>query len=404
MSEGDKKTEEKKPGPNVKVIYWTVFLDFFASGVVLPLLQQHAKSELGGSGYNVGMVFTAYSAASIPGSFMLGRVSDFIGRRPVILVSLFMSVVTLYMTAIAPDLDSLIMARAIAGFFSETSVCQAYIADKTTKEERPKYLGHMGAFIGLGFMVGPATGALLGVFGGFSVAAYFTTAVTALNFVYALRSLDEPEKQNSEKEEVGWGLYFKTLLRPSMIIILLSQFASTFAFMGWDTTFGIWSAERLGYERRHVGWAFAWLAMSLILAMWKMRSKITNNPQHIMRASVVGNLMMAFSLVAHQYIYSTWAIFIPLFLLGFGYGVTDLVYQTLVSSSAGAGLQGSMLGTLGAVQALARAVSPVATGYLFDNPENDLNIPYNTLAILPLVAVPLIPLFCSAPPPKPKDQ
>ena len=83
----------------------TLFLDFFASGVVLLLLQMHVKSEFESSAYNVGIVFTSYSAASIVGSFVLGRMSDSIGRRPIIIVSLLMSTVTLYMTAVASTLE-----------------------------------------------------------------------------------------------------------------------------------------------------------------------------------------------------------------------------------------------------------------------------------------------------------
>eukprot|EP00659_Diplonema_papillatum_P011576 gene11576-17830_t len=340
--------EKKKPDgvgteAKVGVVYLTVFLDFFASGVVLPLLQTHARKELGATGFNVGMVFTAYSLASMVGSFIMGRLSDKIGRRPIILLSLLMSSVTLYLTAIAPTLDMLIKARALAGFFSETSVCQAYIADKTSLEDRSRYLGHMGAFIGLGFMVGPAVGAMLGAFGGFPFAAYFTTVVTALNFLYAYAKLDESlgtSKQTpAEAGEGSWGAYFSALFRPRFLLTLLAQFASTCAFMGWNTTFGLWAAERLYYERKHTGWALAWLAAALVLAMWKMRLRIKNAPGMLNRANIFGNLLCAASLYLHTWIGGTLSLLVPLFLLGFGYGVADLVYQSIVSLSTSKQLQ-----------------------------------------------------------------
>ena len=336
---------KEEDGPNMKVIYWTVFLDFFAMGLVLPLLQGHARSSLGATGFNVGMVFSAYSFASIAGSFIFGRLSDYIGRRPVILISLFMSTVTLYFTAIAPTLDQLILTRAVAGFFSETSVCQAYIADKTTLEDRPKYLGHMGAFIGLAFMVGPATGALIGTMGGFEIAAQFTTFVTAINFVYAYVSLDESlatreleADEQTLRRGAEWSEYFATLFQPRMLLVMVSQFLCTVAFMGWDTTYGIFAAERLGYSRKHVGWAFAWLALALILAMWKMRA-IVKKSDHLERAAAAGCLCMAVGLVAHRVVYSTLASLIPLFILGFGYGLSELAYQTVVSLSSNKLLQ-----------------------------------------------------------------
>lgn len=277
--------------PRLGIIYLTVFLDFFANGVVLPVLQNHARS-LGASGFNVGMVFTAYSAAQIPGSFLFGRLSDFKGRRPVIIISLFMSTVTLLMTLAAPDLRSLVAARAIAGFFSETSVCQAYIADKTPLERRAAALGHMGAFIGLAFVVGPATGAMLGIFGGFGLAVKFTTAVTALNLVYACRSLDESlhddqGSNHSADEGVGWRDLVSVLLQPVILCVLVGQCALTMAFMGWDTTYAMWAADRLGYQQRHVGWAFSWLAVGFFVASWKTRT-FAKDPGNTSRGSILG--------------------------------------------------------------------------------------------------------------------
>eukprot|EP01062_Namystynia_karyoxenos_P000089 TRINITY_DN10021_c0_g1_i1.p1 TRINITY_DN10021_c0_g1~~TRINITY_DN10021_c0_g1_i1.p1 ORF type:complete len:492 (+),score=169.45 TRINITY_DN10021_c0_g1_i1:104-1579(+) len=379
----------QKP-PSFMVIYLTVFLDFFANGVVLPVLQNHARG-LGARGFDVGLVFTAYSTLQIPGSFFFGALSDVIGRRPIILISLFMSTVTLLLTAWAPDLDSLIRARALAGFFSETSVCQAYIADKTTREQRPAALGHMGAFIGLGFMVGPATGALLSYFGGFDLCANFTSVVTALNLIYAWAKLDESlgyetgEKEPKVKNSIG--SYLSTVLRPMLALVLIGQFAITVAFMGWDTTFALWAKDRLGYTQRHTGWAFAWLALGFFIASWKTRS-FAEHPMNSSRGGLVGCGMMAGGLLGHRLINSTLPLLLPLFGIGFGYALSEIVFQTLVSVHSPKELQGSVLGTLEATKALARAVAPVSTGYLFDiAPEGDLDYAYTYLAILPAAAL-----------------
>jgi len=401
-SPGDAKdvdgSTEKKPTiakPSFKVIYLTVFLDFFANGITLPVLQSHARG-LGASGFHVGMVFTAYSFAQMPGSFIIGRLSDFIGRRPVIIMSLFMSSVTFALTLAAPDLRWLIVARAIAGFFSETSVCQAYIADKTTRENRPAALGHMGAFIGLGFVVGPMTGAFLGMFGGFDLAVKFTTVVTVLNFFYAQAKLDESlgfvtgEIATSEdgKTGIGWRELAKVLLRPVVSCVMVGQFALTFAFMGWDTTFALWAATRLGYAQKHTGCAFAWLAIGFFIASWKTRT-FAKDPRNTSTGGLTGCCMMVFGLLAHRWIHSTLGMLLPLFTIGFGYALAEIVFQTLVSVHSPKGLQGSMLGALSAGQALARAVAPVAAGYLFDMGElrgGDLDFAYTAMAGAPALA------------------
>lgn len=386
--ETDRRSAEKYGHPSFKVIYLTVFLDFLANGIVLPVLQGHARSK-GASGFNVGMVFTAYSAAQIPGSLLFGRVSDFAGRRPVILISLLMSSVTLWLTTMAPDLNSLIWARALAGFFSETSVCQAYIADKTTREQRPSALGHMGAFIGLGFMIGPATGAVLGLMGGFDLAANFTAVITFVNLIYAFRKLDESlgydTGEKEPKSSSGFGAYVGTVLRPVNFFILLSQFVITTGLFGWHTTFALWAKDRLGWEQRHVGWMLAWNALGHFMAMWRVRS-FAKDPNNSSRGGVVGCGLLAAGLASHQFIGWWPGLFPPLFALGFGYALAELVNQALISVHSPKELQGSMLGTLSSSQAFARVVAPVATGYLFDNaPGGDRDYPYTCLAALPVL-------------------
>jgi len=381
-------TPEKGAKPGFWVIYLTVFLDFFANGIVLPALQSHAKG-LGASGFNVGLVFTAYSAAQIPGSFIFGRLSDFVGRRPVILVSLIMSTITLALTLAAPSLKYLIAARAIAGFFSETSVCQAYIADQTTSENRAAAFGHMGAFIGLGFVIGPATGAVLGIFGGFALAVRFTVVVTAFNVFYAYIRLEESlpwaVKGEEANEEADWRLYLRTLIRPVIALVLLGQFGITLAFMGWNTTFALWARARLEYEQRHTGWAFAWLAVGFFLASWKTRS-FAKKPANAFKGGIAGCGLMCAGLFGHRFVTSTLGLLPPLFSIGFGYALSEIIFQTLVSVHTPKGLQGSLLGSLSASQALARALAPVVTGSLFDAIPDDADFAYTALAAAPAVA------------------
>eukprot|EP00929_Paragymnodinium_shiwhaense_P008093 TRINITY_DN112014_c0_g1_i1.p1 TRINITY_DN112014_c0_g1~~TRINITY_DN112014_c0_g1_i1.p1 ORF type:complete len:459 (-),score=80.17 TRINITY_DN112014_c0_g1_i1:163-1539(-) len=388
MSDATTATSAK---PSFKVIYMTVFLDFFANGIVLPVLQNHAR-HLGANGFNVGMVFTAYSAAQIPGSFIFGRLSDLYGRRPIILISLLMSTVTFALTLSAGDLRKLIIARGVAGFFSETSVCQAYIADMTTTENRAAALGHMGAFIGLAFVVGPMTGALLGLFGGFAIAVQFTVVVTALNLVYATMKLDESHGAllSSATESDASDCDIRKLLgaafRPVVAFVVIGQFLITWAFMGWDTTFALWANSRLGYEQRHTGWAFAWLAVGFFLASWKTRS-FAKNPANTSVGGLMGCGLMTAGLLAHRLIGGTVSMLPPLFGIGFGYALSEIVFQTLLSVHTPKTLQGSLLGLLSASQALARAVAPLAVGHLFDiAPAGDLDFAYMVSAAAPALA------------------
>jgi len=239
-------------------------------------------------------------------------------------------------------------------------------------------------------VVGPATGAFLGVFGGFGLAIKFTTIVTALNLVYAYRSLDEslqPQDDESSEEKLGLRDLGAILLRPVILSVLIGQFALTFAFMGWDTTYAMWAADRLGYQQKHVGWAFSWLAVGFFMASWKTRT-FAKDPGNTMSGCVLGCVMMAAGLLGHRLVWNTLTSLLPLFGIGFGYALSEIVFQTLVSVHSSKGLQGSTLGALSASQALARAIAPVFTGYLFDiAPTGDLDFAYSILALGPILAM-----------------
>lgn len=196
---------------------------------------------------------------------------------------------------------------------------------------------------------------------------------------------DDDAKAAEASASTDFGLYLRTLLSPVIALVVIGQFAITLAFMGWDTTFALWASARLGYTQRHVGWAFSWLAVGFFMASWKARS-YAKNPANTFTGGVIGCGCMCLGLVGHRYIHSTFSMLLPLFGIGFGYAMSEIVFQTLVSVHTPRGLQGSLLGSLSSSQAFARAVAPIATGYLFDmKPENE-DFAYSVLALAPLLA------------------
>lgn len=172
------------------VVYSTVFVDLLGFGIILPILPFYAE-RFGAEGFRVGAVLTAYSGAQLISAFFLGRLSDRIGRRPVLLASLVGSAVSLALTGLAGSLAVLLASRVLAGAFGGSiPTAQAYIADATDPGERTKYLGMLGAAIGMGFVFGPAIVAGLSGFG-FSTAAFAASAIAAASFLFGLFNLPE---------------------------------------------------------------------------------------------------------------------------------------------------------------------------------------------------------------------
>jgi DHA1 family tetracycline resistance protein-like MFS transporter len=185
------------------IVYLTVFIDLLGFGIILPSLPYYAR-DLGATGLDLGILFSAYSVAQLAGSALLGRLSDHHGRRPILLLSLAGSAASMFLSGLAGGLAALSLARALAGVFGGSiGTAQAYIADVTPRAERARYMGLLGAAIGVGFVLGPALGAgLLALGFGFRGAAFAAGGLAALNFASALVRLPESRRSDPAAERV----------------------------------------------------------------------------------------------------------------------------------------------------------------------------------------------------------
>ncbi|HEX2201759.1 MAG TPA: MFS transporter, partial [Longimicrobium sp.] len=172
------------------VVFVTVFLDLVGFGIVIPLLPLYAEA-FGAGPVAVAWLLAVYSLMQFFFAPWWGRLSDRVGRRPVLLVGLFGSAASYLLAALAPSLAVLFAARALAGFAgANVGVAQAYVADVTDAGGRARGMGMIGAAFGLGFVFGPAIGGGLAHFG---TAAPFlgAAALAALNGAVALFRLPE---------------------------------------------------------------------------------------------------------------------------------------------------------------------------------------------------------------------
>src|SRR5436305_4605148 len=150
---------------SLAVLFLTVFIDLIGFGMVIPFLSFYAR-EYGASGTTVGAVVGVYSIMQFFFAPVWGRLSDRIGRRPVILISLTASCLGYFMFAFARNLILLFASRVIAGAGgANIGTAQAYIADTTTHEDRAKGMGLIGAAFGMGFILGPPLSGILSTVG-----------------------------------------------------------------------------------------------------------------------------------------------------------------------------------------------------------------------------------------------
>jgi DHA1 family tetracycline resistance protein-like MFS transporter len=337
-------------------------------GIVLPLLPFYA-ARFGASGTEVGLLITVYSVAQLFLAPLWGRISDHLGRRPILILGLMGSAVSYLVFAYAGTLALLFLSRVMAGIGGATvPVAQAYITDITPPDRRAGNLGLIGAAFGLGFIFGPALGGMLAPIAaeapGLAAAALcFGNGILA--FFLLPESLTEAEKRSRVVPPFrgrDFGLAFRN---PKTGRILLLSFLFTVAFAAMQPTFPLFGAIRFGLDERHVGYLFAFLGLvsaTMQGGLVRRLVPLLGEVRLIQFSSlpfIAGLILIAFSPTVGVLLWG-------LALLAIGFGGTLPSIVSLLSRTAPPQLQGSVLGIGQSVGSLARIVGPLLAGVVYD--------------------------------------
>jgi len=371
---------------SLTIIFTTVFVDLLGFGIVLPLLPFYAH-QLQASGMTVGLLIAVYSAMQFLAAPWWGRLSDRIGRRPVLLVSLAGSTLSYLLFALADTIGVLFISRILAGLAgANISVAQAYIADTTSEQERARGMGLIGAAFGLGFVFGPLIGGLLAHYG-HAAPGFAATAICGLNWVAALIRL--PESLPAERRQVRRATHplaqlRDALWRPHLRLPLLIFTAVVFSFATMETTLPLLGAKSFHLTASQIYWLFGYLGVMTALVQGGLIGRLTPRIEepHLV---VVGTLLLAAGLGAAPFTPPLLPLLLALGAIAVGQGICSPVLSSLISKSGGAHEQGGVLGVSQSAGSLARIVGPLWGGVTFDyvGPTG----PYVTTAVLMLVAV-----------------
>lgn len=355
------------------VVYLTVFIDLLGFSIILPLLPFYAE-HFGATGVWVGALLTAYSAVQFVSAPFLGRLSDRIGRRPVLLISLAGSALSLALTGFANSLLLLLAGRALAGLFGGSiATAQAYVADVTAPEERAKYMGILGACIGLGFVFGPAIGAGFSGFG-FGTAAFVAAGLAAANLLFALFRLPESHQpgaagsvQRGRQARIfpSPALIAAAIRRPGVGRILVATFLATFAFVGLEATFALFGQRQFGIDARGFGLVFTYLGVVIAVVQGGLVGRFS--ARYGERAlAAAGGVIMSLAFVGIAFAPSLTVLLAVTGALAVGQGFVSPTLSTLLSRESRSDEQGSTLGLGQSFAAAARATGPLLAGWLFD--------------------------------------
>jgi DHA1 family tetracycline resistance protein-like MFS transporter len=258
--------------PSLGVIFLTIVIDLLGFGLVMPFLTLVARDAFGVSAGTAAMLSASYSAAQFLFMPVWGRLSDRIGRRPVMLMSIAASAVMMALLGLglgyADSIVWLFVARAISGAATANiGTASAYIADITAPEDRVKGMGMIGMAFGIGFIVGPGIGGPLASFtlnGRHGPYACFAAALLSVfNLVWAFTSLPEslPASRRSEiarrpLSPLRLDVLARTLATRGIGQAALSNFLIILAFSGLEMTYSLYAKDRFGLSESQVGLMF----------------------------------------------------------------------------------------------------------------------------------------------------
>lgn len=350
------------------IVFVTVLLDLIGFGIVIPLLPLYAQG-FGAGAVAVASLLAVYSAMQFLFAPSWGRVSDRIGRRPVLLVGLFGSALSYLLCGLAGSVATLLAARALGGFMgANVGVAQAYVADVSAPERRAKAMGMIGAAFGLGFVLGPALGGALAGFGT-AVPFFVAAGLTLANALLALWWLPEslPAEARDTAPRVP-GLAARLRLLRGTGARLRAPYAAAFlltlAFAAAEATLSLWADRRWGMGPRTVSFLFVYLGVVSVIAQGWGVGRLTRRLGE-RRTAMLGLAGLAVGMAALAAAPSLAMLGLALAAFAFGQGTASPSLSSWVSRAAGPEEQGKVLGVYQSLGALARVVGPMGGGLAF---------------------------------------
>lgn len=375
------------------VLWTTVVIDMIGFGIAIPVLGPFARKEFGASGFLVGATGAAFSLAQFVAAPILGRLSDRVGRKPVIVVSLIGTALASLATGLAGSIWVLLIARAFDGASGGTiGVANAAVADLAPKERRAPLLGMLGAAFGLGFTVGPAIGAVAAWLGNARTPFFIAAAMAAINAVAALVRLPETRglhRADSAAEGVtttdpGLARSWRDGGLPTLIA---ASAVAVFAFSAFEQTFAIFGQDRIGFTESTSSIAFVIVGVVLSLVQGVFVGPAIRRVGEL-RLLRMGMVLTAIGLLVLAMSRGWGVLIVAIVLLSVGQGVASPTMTATITARIHPDHRGAVLGVQQSWGSLGRVFGPLAGGLAFDR--IGVSAPFVGGAVLFAVAVALL--------------
>jgi MFS transporter, DHA1 family, tetracycline resistance protein len=349
-------------------IFLIVFIDLLGFSLILPLLPYFAKT-FNANPTVTGLLVASYAAVQFVGAPLLGRLSDRFGRRPILLVSIFGTLLGFLLLGFAQALWVLFASRIIDGFTGgNLTVAQAYITDVTDSKNRAKGLGMIGAAFGLGFIIGPVTGGVLSQWG-YAVPAFAAAGLAVINFI--LVALWLPESLPAEKRTLSSDK--KPLISvPAMLAavrspftgsLLISRFFFGLAFAIFQTIFSLYALTRFNLSAAQTGYILTYVGVLSVITQGFLVGRLTKKIRDdiLISGSVV---VMAFCLLGWALAPSVALLLIILAPTSLAGGLLNTLLSSTLTKAVTPKEIGGILGVSASIDSLTRVFAPALGGAL----------------------------------------
>ncbi|MEW6234206.1 MAG: MFS transporter [Candidatus Omnitrophota bacterium] len=351
------------------IVFFTVFLDLLGFGILIPLLPYVIK-HFGASAFQGGLLMASYSIAQFLFAPVWGRLSDRIGRRPVILVSLAGSAAGYLLFAYAHSLAWLFASRLLSGAAAANiATAQSIMADCLPPKERTKGMGLVGAAIGLGFTMGPAVAGIVGLEQHYSLPFLIAAALSGADLLLALLLLPETmipnERNHSERRRFSLEILKSALNVPFVPRLLTVSLFYYIAFASMESTLGFYVANVFGLtDRQNSALLFAIGAIIVFVQGGVVGRAAKRFGDRLMLSMGIGGVLLGLLCIGLAPTAAMLAA--AAFLLAFSSGFVMPCMASMLSQCSAQEVQGGILGLNQSMASMGRILGPLMGTYLFD--------------------------------------
>ncbi len=352
------------------LIFITVFIDLLGFGILIPILPTFATKELHVDETAVGIAIAIYSFVQFFFNSFLGKLSDKHGRKPIIVICLLLNAAGYVIFALTNTYAILLLSRIVAGIGgSSIGVAQAYIADVTSKENRSKGMGMIGAAFGLGFVFGPLIGGLLSKFGyettGFASAAFSFLAFTFTLFLLPESNINRDKALLRQRKLFDVTAVKNIFRKKDLGLLIIVFFILTFSIANIYGTFAL-----LGYEVYHFtdlqnGYMYGIVGISSAVVQGGLIRIVTKYFKET-KIIAIGSFFMMAGLALLPYGSNFLGLSLVVLIMSLGSGFLQPTLLSLISEITSDKEQGTVLGINQSFSAFARVLGPLWGGFAFE--------------------------------------